>query len=115
MTPQLKKKPMPTKAQFKWTALGILIGLIFLWLSLRGIDIHSMLESLKTVRILPAIMAMAAAMLFMLIKAWRWSVILGPVTRIELSLLHSAAYIGTAANLIIVHSGQLLRAALVGR
>lgn len=109
------KKAMPINAQFKWTALGILIGLIFLGLSLRGIDIHSMLESLKTVRILPAIMAMAAGMLFMLIKAWRWSIILGPVTHAELPLLHSAAYIGTAANLIIVHSGELLRAALVGR
>lgn len=67
------------------------------------------------VRLLPAIMALVAGMLFMLIKAWRWSVILGPVARVELSLLHSAAYIGTAANLIIVHSGEVLRAALIGR
>jgi uncharacterized protein (TIRG00374 family) len=58
---------------------------------------------------------MVAGMLFMLVKAWRWSVILKPVTRVDLSLLHSAIYIGTAANLIIVHSGEVLRAALVGR
>lgn len=100
---------------FKWTLLGIVIGIIFLWFSLRGIDIHSMLESLKAVKLLPAIMALIAGMLFMLIKAWRWSVILGPVARVKLPLLYSAVYIGTAANLIIVHSGEVLRAALVGR
>ena len=101
--------------QFKWTLLGSVIGIIFLWFSLRGIDIHSMLASLKSVGLLPAIMALVAGMLFMLIKAWRWSVILGPVARVKLPLLFSAVYIGTAANLIIVHSGEVLRAALVGR
>ncbi len=101
--------------QFKWTLLGIVIGIIFLWFSLRGIDIHSMLERLKAVRLLPAIMAFVAGTLFMLVKAWRWSVILGPVARVELPLLYSAVYIGTAANLIIPHSGEVLRAALVGR
>lgn len=106
---------MEEKIQFKWTALGIVIGLIFLWLSLRGIDIPSIVESLTTVKLLPAMMALVAGMLFMLIKAWRWSVILGPVVQAELPLLHSAVYIGTAANLIIVHSGEVLRAALVGR
>ena len=110
-----QQKPMPIKTQFRWTMLGIVIGLIFLWLSLRGIDIHSMLQSLTTVELLSAIMALIAGMLFMWIKAWRWSVILGPVARVELPLLHSAVYIGTAANLIIVHSGEVLRAALVGR
>ena len=76
------KKPMSIKTQFRWTVLGIVIGLIFLWLSLRGIDIHSMLQSLTTVGLLPAIMAVIAGVLFMLIKAWRWSVILGPVARV---------------------------------
>jgi uncharacterized membrane protein YbhN (UPF0104 family) len=105
---------MMAKNQFQWTALGIIIGLVFLWFSLRDIDVSSVLDSLMTVRPWLAIMALAAGMLFMLIKAWRWSVILGPVASIELPLLHSTIYIGTAANLIIVHSGEVLRAALVG-
>ncbi len=101
--------------RFKGTILGIVVGATFLWFSLRGIDIHSMLESLKTVRFLPAIMALIAGTLFMLFKAWRWSVILGPVARVKLPLLISTVYIGTAANLVIAHSGEVLRAALVGR
>lgn len=106
---------MTIHIQFKWTILGVVIGFIFLWLSLRGIDTHLMLESLATVKLLPAILTLVAGVLFMLVKAWRWLVILGPVAPVKMPLLHSAVYIGTAANLIIAHSGEVLRAALVGR
>ncbi len=106
---------MKIRDQFKWTILGIVIGLVFLWFSLSGIDFDSIVDSLAGVKFFPAIMAVIASLLFMLIKAWRWSVILGPVAHVRMSLLHSAVYIGTAANLIIVHSGEVLRAALVGR
>ena len=106
---------MAIKIELKWTILGIAVGLIFLWISLRGINIDTMLESLATVRILPVIIAMGAGLLFMFIKAWRWSIILEPVAPVKLSLLHSSIYIGTAANLIIAHSGEILRSALVGR
>lgn len=109
------KNFMTIKIEFKWTVLGIVIGLIFLWLSLRGIDTQAMLESLATVKFLPAMMVLGAGLLFMLVKAWRWSIILGPVVPVELPLLHSSIYIGTAANLIIAHSGEILRAALIGR
>ncbi|MCC7092418.1 MAG: flippase-like domain-containing protein [Nitrosomonas sp.] len=106
---------MAVTTQLKWTFLGIIVGLGFLWLSLRGINVQSVLDSLATIKPAPALMVVIAAMLFMLIKAWRWSVILKPAASVELSLLHSAAYIGTAANLIIVHSGEVIRAALIGR
>ncbi len=106
---------MTVKTQLRWTVLGIIIGLVFLWFSLRGIDVHSVLDNLTAVRPIPAILVIVAGMLFMLIKAWRWSVILKPVASVEMSLLHSAVYIGTAANLIIVHSGEIIRAALIGR
>ncbi|TXI20097.1 MAG: flippase-like domain-containing protein [Nitrosomonas sp.] len=106
---------MTIRNQFKWTIIGIVIGLIFLWLSLRGIDIDSVFDSLATIKLLPALMTVVASLLFMLIKAWRWSVILGPVAPVKMPLLHSAAYIGTAANLMIAHSGEVLRSALVGR
>ena len=95
---------MTIRNQFKWTILGIVVGLVFLWFSLRGIDVDSILDSLAGVKFFPAIAAIIASLLFMLIKAWRWSVILGPVAHVKMSLLHSAVYIGTAANLIIVHS-----------
>lgn len=106
---------MAATTQLKWTLIGIIVGLGFLWLSLRGIDVQSVVESLVLINPIPAMMVVMAAILFMLIKAWRWAVILRPVASVELSLLHSAAYIGTAANLVIVHSGEVIRAALIGR
>ena len=106
---------MTEKIQLKWTVVGIVIGLIFLGLSLHGTDISALLKTLEAVKLVPAILALIMGLLFMLIKAWRWTVILGPVAQVKLSFLHSAIYIGTAANLIIVHSGEVLRAAMVGR
>lgn len=106
---------MTTKNRYKWTIYGIVIGSLFFWFSLRGIDIHSVLESLRAVELMPAMLVLPAGVLFMLIKAWRWSVILGPVAHVKFPLLHSTAYIGTAANLSIAHSGEILRAVLVGR
>lgn len=106
---------MTIKSKYKWTLYGIVIGSFFFWFSLRGIDTHSVFESLKAVELLPAMLVLPAGVLFMLIKAWRWAVILGPVARVKLPLLHSAAYIGTAANLSIAHSGEILRAMLIGR
>ncbi|UJP06415.1 MAG: flippase-like domain-containing protein [Nitrosomonas sp.] len=106
---------MAIRSRYKWTLYGIIIGCIFFWISLRGINIDAVLESLMTAQVLPAVLVLPAAALFMLIKTWRWSVILGPVGHVQFSLLHSAAYIGTAANLSIAHSGELLRAVLIGR
>ncbi len=106
---------MAVTTQLKWTFIGIIVGLGFLWLSLRGIDVESVASNLMSINPMPAILVVIAAILFMLIKAWRWAVILKPVASVDLSLLHSAAYIGTAANLIIVHSGEVIRAALIGR
>ena len=94
---------------------GVAIGAVFMWLSLRGTDTRSALESLAEARIEPAIAVVIAAALFMLAKAIRWKVILKPVGRPSLNSLHSAVYIGTAASLVIAHSGELLRAAFVGR
>jgi uncharacterized protein (TIRG00374 family) len=112
---QTKKCVMREMSELRWTVLGVVIGITFLYVSMHGTDIHSILNTLKMVELLPVTLAAVAGILFMLIKAWRWSVILRPVTHADFRLLHSAVYIGTAANLIIVHSGELLRATMVGR
>ncbi|HQU97950.1 MAG TPA: lysylphosphatidylglycerol synthase transmembrane domain-containing protein [Nitrosomonas sp.] len=101
--------------QFKWTLLGLSIGLVFLLISLRDIDVQAVYDSLLTIKFFPATMVIVAGLLFMLIKALRWSVILDPVTHVDFSILHSAVYIGTAANLIIVHSGEVARSAIIGK
>jgi uncharacterized protein (TIRG00374 family) len=103
------------RSQFRWVIAGIGVGAVFMWLSLRGMDTGAVLEGLSRAQTEPALAVVVAAVLFMLTKAVRWKVILRPVGRPSFSSLHSAVYIGTAANLVIAHSGELLRAALVGR
>lgn len=94
---------------------GLVVGGLFLALSLRGLSLEDVLRELGGMRPGPAALAVLATAAFMLLKAWRWSFILRPEIRASLRLLHSTVYIGSAANLAIVHSGELLRAMLVGR
>lgn len=103
------------KSQLKWTLSGIALGALFLWLSLRGTDLDAVLDSLSGARPWPVVAVLATGSMFMILKALRWSVILRPVARAGLGALTSAVYIGTAANLVIAHSGELVRAALVGK
>jgi uncharacterized protein (TIRG00374 family) len=102
-------------SQFRWVIAGVLVGALFMWFSLRGTDAGSVLEGLSRTHGESAIAVIVAAALFMFVKAIRWKVILQPAGSPGLNSLHSAVYIGTAANLVIAHSGELLRAALIGR
>jgi uncharacterized protein (TIRG00374 family) len=103
------------RRDIKWLAGGVVVGGIFLVLSMRGLSVADILRELRGVSPTLAGVAVIATMAFMLLKAWRWSIILRPEIRADLPLLHSSVYMGSAANLVIVHSGELLRAMLVSR
>jgi uncharacterized protein (TIRG00374 family) len=99
----------------RWPLAGLLVGIAFLWLAVRGLDLSGVLGVLRQVQPLRALLAIVATFAFMGVKAWRWSMILHPVVDVRFGLLHSVTYIGSAANLVVVHSGELLRALIVGR
>lgn len=103
------------RSEIRWTIAGVAVGAVFMWLSLRGTDAEAVFATLSDARPAPVLGVVAVALFFMFMKALRWKVILRPAGRPSLNSLHSAIYIGTAANLVIAHSGELLRAALVGR
>jgi len=103
------------RSDTRWLVGGLAVGGLFLALSLRGLSLEDVLRELRGMRPGPAALAVLATAAFMLLKAWRWSFILRPEIRASLRLLHSTVYIGSAANLAIVHSGELLRAMFVGR
>jgi glycosyltransferase 2 family protein len=99
----------------KWLVGGLLVGGAFLVLAMRDLSVVDVLRELRGTSPTLAGLAVIATMAFMLLKAWRWSMILRPEIRADLPLLHSSVYMGSAANLVIVHSGELLRAMLVSR
>jgi len=101
--------------QTRWAIVGLVVGLVFLAISARGVDLDAVTAVLSRVETLPLVAALGATFAFMALKALRWAVILRPGIKSSFVLLHSTTYIGSAANLVIVHSGELLRSFIVGR
>lgn len=99
----------------KWTLSGLAIGLVFLWLAIEEAHFDASLEVLKHVDPVWAFATFVGGVGFMAQKAHRWAAILQPIMTARFSALHSAVYIGTAANLVVAHTGEILRASLVAR
>lgn len=99
----------------RWTLAGLAFGLVFLWMAIREADFAATWDVLKDVDPAWAFVAFVGGVGFMAQKTQRWAVILRPVTTTRFGTLHGAVYIGTAANLVIAHTGEILRASLVAR
>lgn len=104
---------MAISREYKWVTAGVALGLVFLWLATRGVEAGQILQALSATSF-PYLLGVAvAAAMFMLLKAVRWQIILRPVGVVNISTLQRVAYAGTAANLIVPHSGEVLRASIV--
>lgn len=110
------------KSPLRWTLLGIVVGCAFLWLALRNVDIDDAWYALKTLRMQWVFPIIGCGMLFILVKSYRWYFLLRPAlmsnqsfTSGQFGILHRAVYAGTAANLVVAHTGEVLRATLIAR
>src|SRR5690606_32077316 len=99
----------------RWTLAGLVIGIGFLWMAIREADFGASWAVLEQADPLWAMAAAIAAIAFMAQKTQRWATILRPMANPRFGALHSSVYIGTAANLVIAHTGEVLRAGLVAR
>jgi uncharacterized protein (TIRG00374 family) len=108
---------MDTKmiGRIPWYVAGLGVGALALWLSGRGLDRAAVLAVLQTASVTRISLAMLGTFAFMALKALRWSVLLEPRMLASPAFLHWVVYVGSAANLVVVHSGELLRALIVGR
>ncbi len=98
-----------------WTAFGTALGILLLYTSTRKVDPDALTEALRSADLIWAIGILGATAGFIAIKAWRWRLLLGFVPEIRFGKLHGAVYAGLAANFLISHVGEFLRAALVAR
>lgn len=111
-------------SRFRWTLLGVAIGIAFLWLALRNAELDDAWQALTGLRTQWILPILGCTVLFMAIKSWRWYLLLRPAMGIaqnsadlggSFRMLHRAVYAGTAANLVVAHTGELLRATLIAR
>lgn len=94
---------------------GFTVGLTFLWLALREADIRPALAVLGHADPGWCLAVFGAGLLFMWIKTWRWAWLLKPVAEPRFQVMQRAIYVGSAANMVIPHVGEILRSALLAR
>jgi uncharacterized protein (TIRG00374 family) len=99
----------------RWAIAGALLGVAFLGIALVQADPASTWAIVREADAAWSLVALASGLAFMLTKAVRWKLLLRPVTDADVGTLHRAVYVGTAANLVVSHAGELLRAALLAR
>ncbi len=105
---------MKVPHQARWLWAGLATGAVFLWLALRQGDAAQAWHAVLSSDWRWAGAAWLAAVAFMGLKAWRWWWLLRPLHAFDFAVVHAAVYSGTAANLLVPHSGELLRASLLG-
>lgn len=94
---------------------GLAVGGTFLWLALREADLGAALAGLAAANPLGCLVVFGTALAFMAIKSLRWRWLLEPVGHPPFQVLHQAVYVGTAANMMVAHTGELLRVTLLSR
>lgn len=92
----------------------MLVGALFLWIALDHVDLARTTDALRHASAGWCVLAWVAGVAFMAAKAWRWECLLRPVEPFRFATVHRAVYAGTAANLVVPHSGEILRATLLG-
>ena len=79
----------------------------------RRVDSGQLLAVLRELNMAFAGGALVASLAFLFFKAWRWSLLLSPLSSLRTRDLLPAVCIGSAANMIVPHAGELARAFLV--
>ena len=96
--------------------LGVVLGVLLLWLSLRGVDLPSLWDALVHADYWLLVPACAVTLAAFYVRAVRWGVLLRAVKPIGPGSLYSATMIGYAANnLLPARLGEFVRAWAIGR
>lgn len=96
--------------------IGILLSLILVYLSIRGVDINNALNNLKKIK--PSFIAafIAAILIMQFLRSYRWGVILSPLQKIDQLSLFSVTSVGFLAVVgIPARLGELARPYLIAQ
>ena len=101
----------------KWQFwLGVLISIVFLWLSLRGLRLDQFWNSVKDANYWWLIPGIGVYLIGMWVRAWRWHYLLGPIKKIPTKTMFPITTIGYMGNNIYpARAGEVLRAVILKR
>lgn len=99
----------------KWQFwVGILVSVVFLYLSLRGLHLGEAWEALKSAHFLWLLPGIAVYFLGVWARAWRWHYLLRPLKKVPTSTMFPIVTIGYMGNNIYpARAGEVLRAAIL--
>jgi uncharacterized protein (TIRG00374 family) len=101
----------------KWQFwLGLLISIIFVWLSLRGLRLSEFWGAVKKANYIWLIPGIAVYFVGVWVRAWRWHYLLGPIKKIPTATMFPVTTIGYMGNNIYpARAGEVLRAVILRR
>lgn len=94
--------------------LGALLGGVFLFLAVRTIDWHVLVDTLRQADPGYAVLGILSMLAFFGVKAWRWRYLIRPFARATTLELLPSVLAGLAGNFLFPHVGEFARAVLAG-
>lgn len=96
--------------------LGLLVSLIFIWLAFRGTDFEGIKSSFEAAHYLYLIPVVFLSIFIMILRSYRWGVILEPLEKIDQWPLFSITAVGfMIINLLPWRMGELARPYLISK
>ncbi len=96
--------------------LGVLISVVFIWLSLRGLKLNEFWETVQKANYFWLIPGVGVYFIGVWIRAWRWHYLLKPIKEIPTRTMFPITTIGYMGNNIYpARAGEVLRAIILKR
>ncbi|HNM37769.1 MAG TPA: lysylphosphatidylglycerol synthase transmembrane domain-containing protein [Anaerolineales bacterium] len=101
----------------KWQFwLGVLISILFLWLSLRGLHLGDFWGTMLKANYIWLVPGILVYFIGVWVRAWRWHYLLGPIKKIPTKTMFPITTIGYMGNNIYpARAGEVLRAVILKR
>lgn len=101
---------------YKKIFLGILLSIILVYLSVRGININDTIDNLSNIKLLPVCAFIIIILFMQFLRSYRWGVILKPLQKIDQLTLFSVTSVGFLAIAAIpARLGELARPYLISK
>lgn len=101
----------------KWQFwLGVLISIIFIWFSLRGLRLENFWGAVQKADYIWLLPGIGVYFVGVWVRAWRWHYLLGPIKKIPTRTMFPITTIGYMGNNIYpARAGEVLRAVILKR
>ncbi len=95
-------------------AIGLAVSVVFLYFTLRSVDLRKMVASVRTVDVTLLLMAAACFAAHFVVRAVRWRIVVNPIQRVGVRSLLRATVVGFAANNVFpLRLGEFVRALML--